>query len=133
MFTRNEIALDLKPTDGGPTRPIDVTGTFALTYEVSGKGYLTGYDDCVVTSAVTGTLEGKMTQADGYRAKGSATIKMVPSVRDCPAGVFITKTRILKNVAWTASGKDESALNGEIVFFANPTAVDGPRRAGSSR
>ena len=121
LFTRNEIALDLKPTDGEPTRPIDVTGTFALTYEVSGRGQVEGYDNCVVTSAVTGILEGKMTQADGYRAKGSATIKMVPSVRDCPA-VFRTDTRILKNVAWMASGKDETALNGEIVF-----TVDGPR------
>ncbi len=127
LFTRNEIALDLKPTDGEPTRPIDVTGTFALTYEVPGGGYVEGYDNCVVTSAVTGTLEGKMTQVDGNRAKGSATIKMVPSLRDCPAGVFSTETRILENVAWSASGKDETALNGEIVFFTNPTTVDGPR------
>ena len=126
LFTRNQIALDVKTTDGEPTSPTIVAGTFALTYRVPARGYVTGYDDCVMTSTVTGTLEGTLTQAGAYRATGLATIKMVPSLQDCPASFFVTKTRILRNVKWTASGKDETALKGEIVFSANPTAVDGP-------
>jgi hypothetical protein len=123
MITKNQVLLELKP-GVEPTSSIDATGTFALTYRVSGRGYVTGYDDCVVTSTVTGTLEGKMTQAGRYG--GFATIKMVPSLRDCPADFFALKTVILKNVVWTASVKDEITLNGKIVFTTDLVVVDGP-------
>ena len=53
-------------------------------------------------------------------------VKMVPSLRDCPADFIILKTTTLKNVVWTASVTDETTLNGEIVFTANLTAVGGP-------
>ena len=111
MFTDNSIVLELKKPAAPSTAPILVTGTLTLTAASANTCGRSDGPGSVATQWITGTLEGRITQADGYRASGDATISYRSSANTCLAVPSLQATRF----AWQASG-DESTLRGTIDY-----------------
>ena len=111
-FTENAILLEIKEADRAPGPPIDVSGTFTLTFtspDCCGRGVPAG---CTSTQTTKGDLKGLITQADGYLAEGQATVSMVDSKLSC-AGPHAAE----RTVRWTAVG-DAKKLHGAIEMPA---------------
>ena len=137
LVTENRIQLELKKAQAQSTAPIEVTGEFAITLELPGEffwgihegigGQVFGaspepmpstWASCVVASRMTGTLEGQLTTAGGYRVTGLAKVSVMPSKRGCEAmgadEPKLGKPATLTKVKWDASG-DEATLRGRIT------------------
>ena len=133
LVTENRIELELKKTGLEPTAPVGVTGTFTYTIELPGtmlwsihEGVGEGvfgvspdpmppeWADCRMISTMKGTLQGTLTSAGEYRAKGLATVSAVgstPGCADTNANLEVGKPQTWKKIAWKAVGS-EATLKG---------------------
>ena len=116
MVTKNEILLELKKTDVQPSSPIDVTGTFALTFSSPDCCGFSLPNGCTSTQTTRGTLKGTIPQADDYHATGHATISVASSEYSCISPRAMKPTEF----AWTALG-NQATLKGKIEFSGELT------------